>query len=383
MPANLPAEAKAKWLRVMEARTPQEKLEALKDFLSSVPKHKGTAKLRAQIRHKIAVLRREIEERKRKRGKRGPKFFIRKSGMAQAVLVGLTNSGKSTLLKYLTNANPSIAERPFETKLPIPGMLQYGDLSIQLVEAPALIEGASKGAMWGLQVLTLAKNADVIILVIDLSYDPLYQLKVIVSELSDAGILLSPKKFEVRVERRRGCGITILGLDPMECKKLGNLLNDLGISDVIVKVSGEASAEDVVNAILGYQHKPALVLATKYDVSRDNFNKLEGACRELRLKAYPFSPQIPRENLKRELCRAIMKALNLILVYVKTPGSTPIPVTLNEGSIVLDLIEKVLGNRILGEVKYVKVWSNRFKFNPQKLGLKSPLGDGDLVEIAI
>ena len=86
MPANLPAEAKAKWLKVMEARSPREKLEALKEFLSCVPKHKGTEKLVMHARRQMAILRREIEAEKRRRAGKGPTFFVEKEGDVQVVM---------------------------------------------------------------------------------------------------------------------------------------------------------------------------------------------------------------------------------------------------------------------------------------------------------
>ncbi|RLI67188.1 MAG: GTP-binding protein, partial [Candidatus Gerdarchaeota archaeon] len=105
MPANLPAEAKHKWAEVSAAKNPRKKLQLMQEFLSLVPKHKGTAKLCAQVKKQMAALRREIEEKKRRKvGRGGPKFFIEKEGAAQIALIGLTNSGKSSLLSALTNA---------------------------------------------------------------------------------------------------------------------------------------------------------------------------------------------------------------------------------------------------------------------------------------
>jgi ribosome-interacting GTPase 1 len=82
MPTNLPAEAKRKWAEVAATRNPSEKLRLMEEFLSLVPKHKGTAKLCAQVKKQMAVLRREIEERKHKKaGRGGPRFFIEKEAL--------------------------------------------------------------------------------------------------------------------------------------------------------------------------------------------------------------------------------------------------------------------------------------------------------------
>jgi ribosome-interacting GTPase 1 len=173
MPANLPPEARKKWNEVSLARRSQEKIEKLQEFLSLVPKHKGTENLRAQAKRKIALLRREIEEKKQKRaGVSGPKIFVEKEGDAQIVILGPTNVGRSSLLSLLTNSKVEISSYPFTTKEPTPGMFNYEDLQFQMVEAPALMEGSAEGGAWGLQTLTSARNSDGLILMVDLSQNP-------------------------------------------------------------------------------------------------------------------------------------------------------------------------------------------------------------------
>ncbi|TET62468.1 GTP-binding protein, partial [Candidatus Bathyarchaeota archaeon] len=121
MPTNLPPEAKKKWNEASMARNPREKLQLLQEFLSLVPKHKGTGKLRAQIKTKMASLRREVEEAKhRKVGVRGPKFFIEKEGAAQIVILGQTKVGRSSLLASGTNAKVQVSNYPFTTREPVP-----------------------------------------------------------------------------------------------------------------------------------------------------------------------------------------------------------------------------------------------------------------------
>ncbi|MDI6690487.1 MAG: 50S ribosome-binding GTPase [Candidatus Bathyarchaeota archaeon] len=129
MPTNLPAEAKRKWAEVSATKNPREKLQLMQEFLSLVPKHKGTTKLCAQVKKQMATLRREIEEKKRRKsGKGGPKFFIEKEGAAQIAILGLTNVGKSSLLKAVTNAKVEVSPNPYRTREPVPGVLNYHDI---------------------------------------------------------------------------------------------------------------------------------------------------------------------------------------------------------------------------------------------------------------
>jgi len=199
MPTNLPAVAKKKWYDVSTTRNPKEKLKLMQEFLSLIPKHKGTEKLRAQTRRKIATLRREIEETKRRKASaRVSKFSIEKEGAAQIVILGPTKVGRSSLLSAITNAKVEISNYSFTTQEPVPGMLPFEDLQFQIVEAPALIEGASEGKAWGQQTLAMARNADGLVLMVDLARNPCGQLSHILNELETARILT--KKPSAQVE---------------------------------------------------------------------------------------------------------------------------------------------------------------------------------------
>ena len=212
MPANLPPDARKKWAEVEATKNPREKLQRMQEFLSLVPKHKGTAKLCAQIKKQMATMRKEMEEKKRRKaGKGGPKFFIEKEGAAQIALIGLTNVGKSSLLAAVTNSKVEVSPNPYTTREPVPGIMNYEDIQFQIVEAPALMEGSADGRAWGLQTLALARNADELILMVDLSQDPVEQLSLTLSEMEKARILVSKPKARVEVERRfMGAGLRII-----------------------------------------------------------------------------------------------------------------------------------------------------------------------------
>jgi len=143
MPANLPKEARVKYQKVLEAKTKEEKLKALQEYLSAIPKHKGTENLVAQVRHQIAKLKREIMEEKelKRRITKGGGYNIKKEGDLQYVLVGLTKTGKSSLFSILTGAKSEIDDRPFVTTRPIVGTLNYEGVLIQLIDLPSIMEG--------------------------------------------------------------------------------------------------------------------------------------------------------------------------------------------------------------------------------------------------
>ena len=137
MPVNASYEFANAEKHFQDAQTDNEKLLALEEMLSTCPNHKGAENIRANIKTRIRKLKEEITE-KRKRGKGGGnKVSIKKSPM-QAVLVGLTNSGKSSILKALTNAQPMIASYGFTTQTPEVGILNYEHCPIQIIDLPAI-----------------------------------------------------------------------------------------------------------------------------------------------------------------------------------------------------------------------------------------------------
>ena len=137
MPANLPPQYFAAEKRFRAAKTIPEKIEALEAMLAIMPKHKGTDKLRADLRGRMAKLSAEAE-RARATSRKGTSHYIRKEGAGQAVLVGLPNVGKSQLVAALTEATPEIGEYPFTTRSAIIGMMPFENVQIQLIDLPPL-----------------------------------------------------------------------------------------------------------------------------------------------------------------------------------------------------------------------------------------------------
>jgi len=178
MPTNVTREYLNAELKYQKARTSDERLEALKEMLSTLPKHKGTEVLKSQIRERMKKLRKEQIEAKKRRAGHAP--VVRKEGF-QVAIIGFPNSGKSTLLARLTNARPKISDYPFTTKEPEVGIMEFEGGQIQLVEIPALVEGAAEKQR---DMLTLLHNADGIVLLADDDH----QRKTILGELANFGI---------------------------------------------------------------------------------------------------------------------------------------------------------------------------------------------------
>jgi hypothetical protein len=167
MPANVSYEYDSAKEEYQQAVSPDAKLAALAKMQSFAPAHKGGENLRKDISKKMALLRKEIEKKKAQDRKKGgsKSFAVKKEGIGQIVLVGPPNSGKSTLLNMLTGIGTKVADYPFTTREPAIGMMNYYGGKIQLVELPAIVEGSSSGKADGPQILSIARNADAIIIV--------------------------------------------------------------------------------------------------------------------------------------------------------------------------------------------------------------------------
>ena len=164
MPANLTPQYIEAEKRFKHAGSVEEKIAALEEMMATIPRHKGTEKLQADLKKKMSALRKETEHQK-KSGRRDS-FLVEREGARQLAMVGAPNSGKSCLLRALTNATPEVAEYPYTTRIPIPGMLVYENVRLQLVDLPPISREFTEP--WVPQII---RNADAVLWIVDLSDD--------------------------------------------------------------------------------------------------------------------------------------------------------------------------------------------------------------------
>jgi ribosome-interacting GTPase 1 len=325
MPANLPPQYFDAEKRYRQAKTPEDKIEALEVMLAIMPKHKGTDHLYGDLRRRIAKL---TEEAERKAATSRASFYIRKEGAGQIALVGLPNVGKSQLLAAVTDASPDIAEYTFTTKSPNIGMMKFENIQIQLVDTPAVTGKDSR--VW---LNNIARNADLIAIVADSSNNPAQQVEATLQELENIGIV------------------------PISTK--------------------------ITEANIGKRQRKMLIIANKSDLE----NSGAGA-KQLNSRYSTHFPVISisaSEGSNIEVLKSgIFKALEIIRIHTKSPGQKvdlTDPVILKEGSTVKEAAEEIHKD-FKSKMKYAVVWGSG-KFDGQRVSQGHVLQDNDIIELHI
>jgi ribosome-interacting GTPase 1 len=322
MPANLPPQYFDAEKNFREAKSPAEKIVALEEMLAIMPKHKGTDHLRAELRSRIAKL---TQMMGKKTGAQRMSMMIEREGAAQVAVIGLPNAGKSQLVDSVTNASPAVAEYPFTTYAVSPGMMEFENIQIQLLDTPPLVPQSIE---WWLP--PMLRRADALLIMVDLSDAPLAQMEAVMEQL----------------EKMR-----------------------IGIGAI------KNNEEEMLT------WKKVLVIGNKLDIegTRENFDALQHKYGEqLPVLAISAMGKVGLEELKFK----IYQILNIIRVYTKVPGQRADfndPIILERGSTMADAAEAVHKD-FRAKLKYARVWGSG-KHDGIMVKRDHILQDGDVIEL--
>lgn len=330
MAVNLPPHYHDAEARYQKGKTPDEKLVALREMWVLLPKHKASEKVQAILKTKISELTDQIEQEKAGPKKAAPGTYkIPKQGAGTVVFLGPPNAGKSLLLSKLTKATPAVAPYPFTTREPIPGMMDAGDVRVQLIDLPPVTPDAYEPF-----VTDFTRSANAAVLFLDLADDD------------------GPANTDATIER---------------LKKARRLLVP------------EKSADDDPTT---YQLKTILAMNKCDDEAADI--RLEIAKETFGSRFPTFVVSAERGDGLPELRQAIYDALGVIRVYTKQPGK-PVdkssPFTCPVGSTVSEFAGYV-HNDFEENLKSARVWGGA-QFDGQTVGRDHILMDGDVVELHV
>ncbi len=381
MPTNLPPEYFKAEEKYASARTVEEKIIATQELIRVAPKHKGAERLLKTLKTRLAKLRQELRKQQTRRVGGGPSFAVKKEGAAQVALLGMPNSGRSTLLRMLTGAQPEVAPYPFTTREPVPGMMHFEDVQVQLVEVPAIVEGSNIGRGLGAQPLSVARNADTIALIIDLSADSVKQVEVLTGELEAAGVKLNKSPPKINITRRETGGIELQGAGLFEGGEveLKRILQEHRIHNADVNIEEPTTAEEVEEALdESIVYRRSIIIATKGDAA--------GAAHKLAQLKFAYGGMFPiflakREGSPEEIKRQIFDNLDVIRIYTKRPDEEHAkrPLVLRRGSTVAD-VARAVHKDFAHDLKFARVWGS-VRFPGQQVPRDYVLRDKDIVEL--
>ena len=388
MPANLTAEAKAKLQLAQTSKNPKEKLQAYVEFLAATPQHKGNERLRAQVKTKIAELKQEIITQRGRRGSGKSPWSVQREGAAQVMVVGLTKSGKSSLLRALTNAQVTVASYEYTTQRPIPGILQFQDIQIQLVELPAPRLAQSRRYEFQPECIDLIRRCDGLIVLVDLMNEPERQLDLITTSLEEADVSIQKPLSRVEIVRPKGSGEVRIAMTNTQTslshERIRELLHSYGIGNALVRIYGNASIDDVEDAVLEnvMLYKPALLVANKLDLDtgREVSSSFVGTVPNFLPTA--LTSCLTGQGLTTIGSR-LFESLEMIRVYTKEPNeSKPSdhPFVVHAGTTVRELAGSIHTN-LAERYRYSRIWGSTSKFAGERVGPEHVLGDQDIVEI--
>ena len=339
MPANLSPEYKKAEHAFRQAREPRARLDLLKEMLRTIPKHKGTERLQADIKSRIKELTEEVSAPRKGGAHSAATYSVRPEGAAQICLIGPPNSGKSNLHAILTGSKSEIGPYPYTTTTPVPGMLLWEDISFQLIDLPPL--SREHTAPWIFGVL---HGADAAWLVVDLS-DP-------------------------------ACAEHVVSIgDELARRKIA-------LTDRWPGLAGAREESDEVPDPFGAT-LPTLLIGNKCDLdpAPEEVQVLEELAK-VQFPAFAVSAQ-SGQGLQR-LAPFLAVALGVVRVYTKVPGKSADrgrPFVVRRGDTVLDVAQRVHQD-LAHTLRFARVWGSG-EFDGQQVGPEHRVADGDVVELHV
>ncbi|KAK7058366.1 Ribosome-interacting GTPase 2 [Paramarasmius palmivorus] len=357
-----------------------EKIKEIEEEMARTQKNKATEYHLGLLKAKLARYRQQLLEPTSKSGPAGTGFDVQKSGDARVALIGFPSVGKSTLLSKVTHTQSESAAYEFTTLTAIPGVIDYKGARIQLLDLPGIVEGASQGRGRGRQVVSTAKTADLIVIMLDATKSE-EQRRLLEIELDAVGIRLNKTKPDVVFKRKTTGGITFnttVKLTKTDEKTIRTILAGYKLHNCDVMIREDITTDEFIDVLIGNRkYVPCLYVYNKIDsISLEQVDKLART---------PNTVVISCEmdlNLDYLIDR-MWNELNVVKIFTKKRGVHPDltdPVCMRKGSTIEDVCNSI-HRSLAPNFRYALVWGKSSKFNPhaQKVSLAHQVQDEDVV----
>ena len=359
-----------------------EKIKAIQDEIHRTQLNKATEHHIGLLKAKIAKLKREQESNAiKKSAKKSDGFDVKRTGDATVVFIGLPSVGKSTLLNKLTGSKSTVGAFQFTTVTVVPGVLEHRGARIQMLDLPGIIKGASSGKGLGKRILSVARSADIVLLILDV-FQP-YHEDVLINELGNIGIRLNQQPPNIVIEKSTTGGIAVaqqVKLRKMSEKLLKDILNVYGYTSARVVIREDIDSEQLVDFITGNKtYAKSITVLNKIDLVDNKF--LKSVSKKLKTEFLPVSADT--DVNVAELRDRIYDQLHFIRIYMRPKGGKTDfkePLIIRKGNSVLDVCNKLHRN-MKKDFRFGLVCGKIVKFGGQRVGLKHILHDEDVLTI--
>jgi small GTP-binding protein len=358
-----------------------ERIKEIEDAMRKWQYNKATEHAFGVAKAQIARLRERMEKEASKKGA-GAGFQVKKSGDATVIILGFPSVGKSTLLNKLTGAKSKTAAYAFTTLTVVPGVMEYKQAKIQVLDVPGIVEGAATGRGRGKEVLAVLRNADLVLILIDALHPEHYPT--ILKEIYDVDVRVNQAPPDVKIVKKSRGGVDISATVPITVDKetLKEILKTCRISNADVVIRSPITIDSFIDAIEGNRkYIPAIVVVSKFDLL-DEFQQQTLA------EQLNFDLAVSAEknmNIDR-LKELIYQKLRFIRVYLKEVGKKPDldePMIVRKGTTIADICNRIHRD-FVKKFRFAKIWGKGAKFPGQQFRiLDKKLEDGDILEIHI
>lgn len=361
--------------------TIEEQIKEIEDEYEKTPKNKGTEHHRGKLKAKLAKLKEDNEKQiSKKSGITDHGYSVRKTGHATVMLVGFPSVGKSTILNNLTNANSKIGYYDFTTLEVIPGIMEYKGARIQIVDIPGIIEDASTGKGRGKEILSVARNADLLLIITDVSR--LECIDIIKKDLDIAGFRLNMSPPDIDIVRKDRGGILInsaVKQKNMNSEFIKSILNEFSIHNAELTLRENITPDRLIDRIARNRiYVSMFVVINKIDKPGVNIEEIRK-----KIKDDLIFVSADKDQNMEQLREKIFESLNLVRIYLKQPGKEPDmkePLIIKGAYTIIKLAEKI-HKEMAKNFKYAKIWGPSARFKGQKVGPMHMLKDEDIVEL--
>jgi len=336
--------------------------------LRDLPHHKGTDHHIGRLRAKLSVLKEKLE-RPSPKGGGGSGYAVKKQGDATIVLIGPPSAGKSTLINKLSNAQSKVAPYAFTTLTVIPGMMEYKNARLQILDVPGLIEGAGGGKGRGKEVLGVARNSDLIIFLSDPKRLDFF--KKLVKELESVGIRINKTKPLVLINKKINGGLIVHSNIKQDIDKetIKEVAEEFGIKNAEITINQKLSMDELIDSF----SKNRVYIKAIYVVNKsDTLKEIDNKNLDSRILRISAEKGIGLDKLKEK----IWEKLEFVTIYLETRDK---PMVIKNDFTLSKVAEKI-GAHFSENVRSAKIWGAGAKFDGQEVSLNTKVQEGMIIK---